>query len=161
MSSQSLTDSRDLWWSDIESKFLDLQLRELSSQRRRIGRGPCSEGHGQDGVHMQSFSRSISVLLFLSLQEASDSTCLSPVAPVDLTRLPRCYRGRPSQGRPCLTVLVDLPDVVIPHTKLCCSQNTSSPRSHHDCSKNACVQPSVQGESRAMITQRTLAITLG
>lgn len=161
MSSQSLTGSRGSWWSDIESKFLDLQLRERSSQRRRTGRGPCSEEHGQDGVHMQSLSCSVSVLLFLSLQEASDSTCLSPVAPVDLTCLPRCYQGRPSQGRPCLTVPVDLPDVVIPHTELCCSQNTSSPRSHHDCSKNACVQPSVQGESRAMITQRTLAITLG
>lgn len=98
LSSLKLTESRGLWWSDTENKFLDLQLRGLRSQRRRTGRGHCREGRGQDGVHTQSSSRSVSVsvLLFLSFQEASDSTCLSPLAPVDLTCLPRCYQGEPS-----------------------------------------------------------------
>ena len=111
LSSQSLTDTRDLWWSDIESKFLDLRLRELSSRRRRTGRGPGSEGRGQDGVHRQTLSCSVSVLLFLSLQGASDCTCLSPVAPADLTcppmlpgtaqareALPHCPGGLPRCG---------------------------------------------------------------
>ena len=33
LSSLKLTESRGLWWSDIESRFLDLQLRELSLER--------------------------------------------------------------------------------------------------------------------------------
>lgn len=66
LSSLKLTESRGLWWSDIESRFLDLQLRELRSQTRRTGQGPCSEGHGQDGVHTQSLSPSVSLSLSCS-----------------------------------------------------------------------------------------------
>lgn len=66
LSSLKLTESGGLWWSDIENKFLDLQLRGLRSQRRRTGRGHCSEGRGQDGVHTQSSSRSVSLSLSCS-----------------------------------------------------------------------------------------------